>query len=143
MAAGGALLGAVGTFGSDQDGGMVPAVILVVLTVVLGAVAVVFARLRIEAGDDALRFRFGPFGPTLNAADIQSAEAAPYRWLAFGGWGIRFGRVSGHSVRAYSVPFLRSGVLVEAAGGKRYYVSSRRPEALAAAIRELAAPPGR
>jgi hypothetical protein len=101
---------------------------------------VFFGRLRVHADDRRLRFHFGPFGRTLEAADITAAEAAPYRWLAFGGWGIRFGRVSGHFVRAYSVPFLRTGVAIEAADGKRYYVSSRRPEALAAAIRQVARP---
>ena len=55
-----------------------------------------------------------------------------------GGWGIRIGRTSGHLMRAYSVPFLRTGVAVEVWDGKRYFVSSRRPAALAAAIHEVA-----
>jgi hypothetical protein len=115
---------------------MTPAVL------VLLALALIFGRLHIDVGPhgagDALRFHFGPFGRTLEAGDIRAAEAEPYRWLAFGGWGIRFGRTSGRTVRAYSVPFWRTGVTVETTDGKRYYISSRRPEALAAAVRGIA-----
>ncbi len=100
----------------------------------LGVVEFMFMRLRIEVGGERLRFHFGPFGPTLKLSDVRSVEPSPYRWLAFGGWGIRFGRVAGQTVRAYSVPFLRTGVAIETAAGRRYYASSRRPEVLAAAI---------
>jgi hypothetical protein len=104
---------------------------------ILLVVGFVFGQLHIEVRD-SVRFRFGPFGPTQNAVDIQAASAEPYRWLAFGGWGIRFGRLAGRTVRAYSVPFWRTGVTVELRDGKRYYISSRRPDALAAAVQSLA-----
>jgi hypothetical protein len=140
MAAAAALFSAVGALLSDEDNRALLTAVLFLSGVLLGVVAVFFWRLRVEVRDHSLRFHFGPFGRTLEATDIRAAEAMPYRWLAFGGWGIRFGRTSGHAVRAYSVPFLRTGVIVEAVDGKRYYVSSRRPDALAAAIRRLAEP---
>ncbi len=107
---------------------------LVAVGILLGFIELTFMRLRIEVRGDRLRFHFGPFGPTLKLSEVRSAEPSPYRWMAFGGWGIRFGRVAGRSVRAYSVPFLKTGVAIETAGGKQYYTSSRRPEALAGAI---------
>ncbi|HRC61967.1 MAG: hypothetical protein K1X87_11240 [Dehalococcoidia bacterium] len=107
---------------------------LVAVGVILGFVEFLFMRLRIEVTEARVRFRFGPFGPTLKRSEIRSAEVVPYRWVAFGGWGIRIGRVAGRFMRAYSVPFLRTGVAIETNAGARYYVSSRRPELFAAAI---------
>jgi len=110
------------------------AVQLVAVGVVLGLIAWMFMRLQVEVTRERVRFHFGPFGPTLKLSDIRAAEPSPYHWLAFGGWGIRIGRVAGRTVRAYSVPFLRTGVAIETVTGGRYYTSSRRPEVLAAAI---------
>ena len=56
----------------------------------------------------------------------------------WGGWGLRWGRDGGRSARACSVPFIRSGVAVDATDGRRYYVSSASPDDLAAAIDRLA-----
>ncbi|MGE3412255.1 MAG: hypothetical protein AB7L91_08550 [Dehalococcoidia bacterium] len=122
-------------FGDDGSKWFVVAS-LILTGAILGLVEFTFMRLRIDVTRDQMRFHFGPFGPTLKLSDVRSAEPSPYRWLAFGGWGIRFGRVSGRTVRAYSVPFIRTGVAIETAGGTRYYTSSQRPEALAAAILE-------
>jgi len=107
---------------------------LVAVASLLGAIQLTFRRLRIEVTSGRLCFRFGPFGPTLKLSEVRSAQPSTYRWAAFGGWGIRFRRFSGLSVRAYSVPFLRTGVAVETAEDGHYYISSRRPEALAGAI---------
>jgi hypothetical protein len=112
------------------------------VAVLLVPVSLCFARLRIEVSDRTVRFRFGPFGPTLDVRAIRSADAVPYRWVAFGGWGVRLGRISGQWVRAYSVPFVRTGVALEVSSGRRYYVSSRHAEALASAIRGVAAREG-
>lgn len=116
---------------------------LVGIGAILGLAELMFMRLQIEVDQERLRFRFGPFGPTLKLSEIQSAEADPYRWLVFGGWGIRFGRVSGRFMRAYSVPFMRTGVAIETVTGARYYISSRQPEALATAILKGRAQEGR
>jgi hypothetical protein len=139
LAAVAAFAGAVATLRSEDEHRGATAVMLAAILAVLIAVALCFARLRIATDGGTLRFRFGPFGPTLDASEIRSVEVTRYRWLAFGGWGIRFGRIAGHRATAYSVPFLRSGVTIETANGKRYYVSSRQPESLAEAIGRLTA----
>src|SRR5205085_482225 len=60
------------------------------LVAAVGLAAVVAAscsRLRIRVDSEALRFRFGPFGRTLKAADIRAAGVEPYRVWSLGGWG--------------------------------------------------------
>lgn len=94
-----------------------------------------FRRLHIQVGEDAVRFRFGVFGKSLPLADVQGCEAQKYRWLTYGGWGIRFA-LGGR--RAWSMPGVPEGVEITVAEGKRvrrYFVSSRSPELLAGAVR--------
>ena len=107
------------------------------------AAAAIFGALRIQVDDRALRARFGPFGPTLPGEAITAARAERYRWLPHGGWGLRWGRLGGRTSQACSVPFLRTGVAVEARNGRLYYLSSRRPDELAAAVNRLAGNAGR
>jgi hypothetical protein len=140
VAAAGSLFSAIDALRDEGGSRLLGAGLPALIAALLIAVAVVFGRLRTGAGGKGLRFHFGPFGRTLEAVDIRAAAVVPYKWLRFGGWGIRLGRMGGHSVRAYSVPFLRTGVAVETRDGARYYVSSRRPEALAAAINQAAGP---
>lgn len=140
VAAAGSLFSAVDALRDDGGNRVLGAGLPALIAALLIAIAVVFGRLRTEAGRNGLRFHFGPFGRTLEAADIRAAEVVPYRWLRFGGWGIRRGRMAGHSVHAYSVPFLRTGVAVQTRDGTRYYVSSRRPDVLAAAINQATRP---
>lgn len=141
VAAAGSLFSAATALRGDDGNRFVGVGLPALIGTLLIAVAVCFGRLRTESGGGRLRFHFGPFGRTLEASDILVAQVMPYSWLRFGGWGIRFGRMAGDSVRAYSVPFLRTGVVVEMLHGGHYYVSSRRPEALAAAINNQAAQP--
>ena len=61
-----------------------------------------------------------------------------YRWLAYGGWSLRYGWQGGRMSRSYSTPFVTTGVVVDTAGGRRYHVSSRWPDELAAAVNRLA-----
>ncbi len=141
VAAAGSLFSAITALQGDGGSRVLGVGLPALIGALLIAVAVCFGRLRTESGGSGLRFHFGPFGRTLAVADILAAEVMPYSWLRFGGWGIRFGRTAGHPVRAYSVPFLRTGVAVETRDGSHYFVSSRRPEALAAAINNQAAKP--
>jgi hypothetical protein len=130
----GALAGAILVI-RDPDGassGVLFAMMLLVAVALL-SVVIVFGRLRVEVRE-SLRFHFGPFGRTLEAADVRSATVERYPWMTFGGWGIRLGWWHGGLARAYSVPFLRTGVAIETAEGKHYYVSSQRPDELAVAI---------
>ena len=94
--------------------------------------------LRIEVDETTLQVRLGPFGFTLAGDAIEEVRVTPYRWLAYGGWGLRWGKDGGRSARACSVPFLRSGVAVDATDGRRYYMNSTRPDELAAAADRLA-----
>ena len=95
-----------------------------------------FTVLIIVVTDRYLHFRYGMFSRTLQFEHIRSAEIRPYRWLRYGGWGIRIVPRGG---RAWSVPFVSTGVVVRtsADGSEReYYISSKAPDALRAALPE-------
>ncbi len=116
--------------------------VAVLLAVAAGfvAVGVWFRALRIEVSREALRYGWGPVGAVRRWPDVLDAEVEPYRWLTYGGWGLRF---STDKRRAYSVPGVRFGVAVRTRDGKRTHLASRQPEALCAAIRSMvAAAPG-
>ena len=49
-----------------------------------------FRRLRIAVSDEELQFAFGILRKSLPLAAIQSCETKTYRWLTYGGWGIRY-----------------------------------------------------
>jgi hypothetical protein len=94
-----------------------------------------FRRLRIEVGQTAVRFRFGLFRRSLPLVGVQACEVRRYRWLTYGGWGVRFA-TGGR--RAWSMPGAAEGVEITVAEGtkvRRYFVSSRSPELLAEAVR--------
>ncbi|RLT44511.1 MAG: hypothetical protein DWI58_00365 [Chloroflexi bacterium] len=96
--------------------------------------ALVGSHLTVEVVAERVRFRFGPFGRTLRSNDITAVTAEPYNAWAFGGWGWRLGW---GGAQAFTVPFLRSGVMLGTARG-RFYLSSRTPERLAEAVRYVA-----
>jgi len=107
------------------------------MTLLLGgaaALAVVgwwFLTLHIEVTPEAVSFHFGPFGRRFAPGHVERIAVKPYRWIVYGGWGIR---MAPGKRRAYTVPFVRTGVELTASDGKAYYVSSRNPQLLAAAI---------
>ena len=111
--------------------------ILLVVSALLVLLVLVFLRLRVDIDRATLGFHFGPFGRTLQAADIESVSVERYRWTTFGGWGWRFAWLEGTLVQAFSVPFVRTGVRIRTHAGTQYYVSSRAPERLSAAITQL------
>jgi len=106
--------------------------LMVIVAVVLVFVAAVFTRLRIEVNAARVRWSFGPFSDSVAVEQVAAARSEPYRWLRFGGWGIRYGW--GSTGRAYTVPFSRRGVVIERRDGQRFYVSSNAPDDLVAAI---------
>jgi hypothetical protein len=65
---------------------------------------------------------------------VASAAVDRYRWIRYGGWGIRYGF---HGRRAWSVPFVGTGVEVALKDGPRYFISSRQPMAFHRAIQDL------
>lgn len=107
-------------------------VVVLVVGFITGVIGVMFSRLRIRVDAQGVRFGFGPFRSAVQAGDIAGATAGPYRWLRFGGWGIRW--AWNLRDRAYSVPFVKRGVEIRLHDGHTYFLSSRRPEALALAI---------
>ncbi|MEX2445940.1 MAG: hypothetical protein WD734_01265 [Dehalococcoidia bacterium] len=111
----------------------------VVLWVTLGVVLVVlvavqrwFMALDVRVTGDEVVTAFGPWRKRVARGDILEATVRSYPWLRYGGWGVRFG-FGGR--RAWTVPLLRTGVEVALRDGTRWFISSRRPEALRAAIR--------
>ncbi len=106
--------------------------LLLTLAFVLVLLALWLQALRIEVTAAALHYGWGPMGATRRWVEVIGAEVEPYRWLTYGGWGLRL--ATGRR-RAYSVPGVRFGVLVRTRDGKRTHLASRQPEALCAAIR--------
>ncbi|MSP22793.1 MAG: hypothetical protein EXR66_07255 [Dehalococcoidia bacterium] len=115
------------------------ALLVVGACVVGGFVGLIFSRLNVRAGIDGVRAGFGHFATLIAPEHIEGVHAERYRWLRFGGWGLRFGW--NFRNRAYSVPFVQRGVTIRLQGGRTVFVSSREPERLAAAIDELACSP--
>ena len=113
------------------------AALLLVCAVALVFVAVVFSRLQVEVAQRSLCFDFGPFGRTLVASDLCTANVEPYRAWSFGGSCLRLGFASGRLTWEYIVPFMRTGVAVTTSG-RRYYFLSQTPARLARAIELLA-----
>jgi hypothetical protein len=94
-----------------------------------------FRRLRIETSDSTVNISFGFLRKTLPLSKISSCEVQKYRWLTYGGWGIR---VATGGRRAWSMPGVTGGVefvVTEDTKERRYFVSSRSPELLTAAVR--------
>jgi hypothetical protein len=99
----------------------------------LVAVIISFRRLRTEVSESAVLMSFGFVHKTLPLSNIQKCETRRYRWLTYGGWGIRY--ASGGR-RAWSMLGVSDGVEMTVTEGRRvrsYFVSSRSPELLAAA----------
>ena len=115
-------------------------VLFLALAVLWVGIALGFNHLHTEVREDSVRFRYGPLGKTISAAHLTGIEVEPYRWLVYGGWGIRFAL---GKRRAYSVPGCREGVVFLLRDGTRYHVSSRAPQELAQAARpQLSQNPG-
>ncbi len=93
-----------------------------------------FTNLALRVSDDGFGFRYGMFSKSLSWNQINGVEATNYRWVTYGGWGIRF---STKGRRAWSQLGVKRGVIVDVTEGKgqrRYFVSSRRPDELAEAL---------
>ncbi|MYH41079.1 MAG: hypothetical protein F4150_04810 [Chloroflexi bacterium] len=138
LQAGGLAMAAFGLWvvGTGELAGMV----LVLAAAAPLASARLFGVLRIRVDGRMVRARFGPWGLNIPAVEIEGARVERYPWFSYAGWGLRWGRHGGRFGRACSVPFVRTGVVVDTRTGKRHYLSSRRPLELAAAVNRLAGP---
>ncbi len=111
-----------------------------VLALLLLLFMVNFTNLSIRLSNRSLEFAFGLFRKQLQLTDIKAVEVADYRWMEYGGWGIRFA-LGGK--RAWSVPGARRGVAVRVMDRDKdrlYFISSYRPEALADSLRAALSP---
>ena len=95
-----------------------------------------FMVLRNSVSAEGLEFRFGILTRHFSWSQLMEVEAKRYRWLDYGGWGIRWapgGR------RAWSLLGVPEGVLVKVVNDKgnqmSYFISSAQPDELAATLR--------
>jgi hypothetical protein len=109
------------------------AVGLLILAVGFAFIMRWFTTMDLVVTSTVVEARFGQICKRFRPATIESVQAEGYHWQSYGGWGIRRG-FGGR--RAYTVPFLRSGVLLSLHDGHRWYLSSSTPEALEHAIQE-------
>jgi hypothetical protein len=96
-----------------------------------------FAVLRFNVSEGAVKIQYGLFGPTIPIASIERAEAVDYDWKTFGGWGIRRS-LAGETM--YNMPgdHGRAVRIVWRDGKGRQHVTNvgtPQPEAAVAAIR--------
>ena len=98
-------------------------------------VAINFLSLEIRITDDRVRFAYGWFSKELPVKELSLVGVEKYNWLTYGGWGLR---VSTKGRRAWSMPGVAAGVAIrtsEKGKPRSYFVSSRSPAELAAAIK--------
>lgn len=69
-----------------------------------------FRKLVVWVDDTYLAFGYGKFRKRFTFDQIHSVEVTPYSSYKFGGSGIRYAR---NGMRAWSVPFLHTGVEVQ------------------------------
>ncbi len=127
--------GAIGAI--EGNGSLVVYAALGIAMLVVLFVMVNFLALLTTVSDDGLEFRFGLFARRFGWSEITGAEAKPYNWLSYGGWGIR---IAFGGRRAWSLLGVSHGVEVNVTVRKDrqlvYFVSSARPDELAEAIRQ-------
>ena len=111
--------------------------VLGVATLLILFVMLNFLALLTTISDHGLEFRFGLFARRFTWNEINGAEAKQYNWLSYGGWGIR---IAFGGRRAWSLLGVSHGVEVSVTGSNdrqlTYFVSSARPDDLAAALRQ-------
>lgn len=102
--------------------------------VALLAFAVIWAlRLVIRVEADALRWRLIPiWGGRLPLESIREARVVPHRPLSRGGWGLRWMPGRGWSATL----FTGGAVHLDLEDDRSFLLSSKRPDALAAALAE-------
>jgi hypothetical protein len=108
--------------------------LMAIAAVLMSLSVLTFRRLSIAVTKDKVTFGFGLIRRTLPLGSIETCEVRRYRWVQYGGWGLR---LSLGGRWAYSLPGTPMGVEITARQGKkerRYFVSSRYPDRFAAAI---------
>lgn len=93
-----------------------------------------FTHLAVTVSSQGIEARFGVFAKPFMWSQVSGAEVADYSWKRYSGWGIRY-TTGGR--RAWSQIGAKRGVIVdvvERSSSRHYFISSKRPEELAAAI---------
>ena len=88
----------------------------------------------VEVEDEAVHVAVGPFEHRIAASAVRDVRVVPYNPLLYFGWGYR---VSFAGRRAFSQIGIGRGVEIAAdedGESRRYFISSKDPEALAGAI---------
>lgn len=93
-----------------------------------------FTNLAVTVSQEFIEFRYGIFSKKLKLSDVAEATPQKYRWSTYGGWGVRLAFGGRRAWSMIGVPMGVAVVMGDSEGGKRYFVSSRSPEALAQAI---------
>ncbi len=99
-----------------------------------------FTNLALRVSERGFEFRYGMFGKSFSWDQLKRAEPADYKWITYGGWGIRY---STKGRRAWSQLGAKRGVIVHVTEGsseRRYFVSSRRADELAKILAQGIAP---
>ena len=94
-----------------------------------------FTNLALKVSSQGFEIRYGLFSKFLRWDQMKSVNEEDYRWTTYGGWGIR---ISTRGRRAWSQLGVKSGVVVrvdEKGEVRSYFVSSRRPDELEAALK--------
>jgi hypothetical protein len=93
-----------------------------------------FTNLTLSVSESGFECRYGLFGKSFKWEQINSAEVSDYRWITYGGWGIRY---STKGRRAWSQLGAKQGVVLNVTEGsseRHYFVSSKRPDELLDAL---------
>lgn len=121
-------------FAIDSELGVGGAIAVGAAAPVLLLVLVVFRSLRLVIDSAGI---LASWGGILNRrhtwADIDRVEASRYRWLPFGGWGLRWDCKGG---TAYSQIGVRDQLILYLKSGKRLHVTVKNARAALEAVRE-------
>lgn len=115
----------LGVSGALAVGAALPILLLVVVT---------FRSLRLVVGAAGISASWGGIINRRHPwTDIDRVEASRYRWLPFGGWGLRW---DGKGGTAYSQMGVKDQLIVYLKNGKRLHVTVKNAKAALDAVRE-------
>lgn len=124
-----------GWFAWSADQSLLLALIMGATALILLLVVVAFHSLKLSVTADGITASFGGIiTRRVPWAQIDRVEAAPYKWLQFGGWGLRW---DGRGGCAYSQPGVKDQLIVHLKSGKRFHVTVKNAPAAMDAVREF------
>jgi hypothetical protein len=116
-----------------RDATVLLLLIAALTTVFFAGLTAIFTTLRITIDQHTLTVGFGPFCDRVPLEAITACEPTTYRWIEWGGWGIR----CGWRRKLYHVPGDRGrAVQLTLSDGRRLLFSSPDPTAVCRALWE-------